>query len=93
MFQVRMTYTNPEQLYVSATIGGRPQYSRIPNHPTRPAYPWEINAWWEDVEGDPIELAKRLDIKYFAASFRNTTPPSPQLISVIEHLNQRFPDA
>jgi hypothetical protein len=54
--QIRMTYCYPEQLQKLDLGEGKHVMERIPNHPTRPAHPWEVNVWFEDIE--PQDVAK-----------------------------------
>jgi hypothetical protein len=56
MALVRMTHCWPEALRPVepeqwADVGGRRVRvtERVPQSPTRPARPWEVGGWWEDV--------------------------------------------
>lgn len=46
---IRMTYALPERLMQQQ--GDRIMLTvRVPNHPTRPARPWEFNSWLEEID-------------------------------------------
>lgn len=51
-YQVRMTFARPEQLREALDENGKRVVERIPQHPTRPARPFEVNCWWEDAPGE-----------------------------------------
>lgn len=45
---VRMAYAHPERLRPVTNQRGDTFYERVPNHPTRPARPYEVNTWLEE---------------------------------------------
>lgn len=45
---VRMAYCYPERLVEGVADNGKPLQVRMPGHAKRPAYPHEINVWWEE---------------------------------------------
>lgn len=57
-YQVRKAWCYPEQTRVVRGENGRDYVERIPDHPSRLAYPSDWNFWWEEIdETTYIELS------------------------------------
>lgn len=63
MHLIRKTvHSFPERLDERYDEAGRRVVGRIPNHPTRPARPFEDGAWWEPVNPEDVRTGEIVEV-------------------------------